>query len=360
MKTPASSACQGLRGSSINYEDYYSGKFRFCKRRSYDDAIRSPFSRVGAKIIDQGFSAIPCLPGAKIPGERRNGEWRPNVRLAALSASASPPDRAGHLEAVARAPAFASCWADPTTRPTTSSPSTSTPPTSASSKLFAPSCRRAPSRRTGRKGYAGFFRASPSLVTATFDVDGQRAVDFLAKGRQIVVPPSLHKDTDQPYVWTGEKPLDDVTPDDLPILPDDFVERLRAALAPFGDVGRERRPSVDSHDDDYCGPWTEANNAALDNFDAWLPLLGVQAKRERDGSYRGPAVWRGGDNPTSVSYDHRGIRDFKMNEGLTPIDIVRRAGVANTEWDSDDWLREKLGLPVLQAHQIRRSRVHQL
>jgi hypothetical protein len=77
-------------------------------------------------------------------------------------------------------------------------------------------------------------------------------------------------------------------------------------------------------------------------------LLGVQAERERDGSYRGPAVWRGGDNPTSVSYNHRGIRDFKMNKGLRPIDIVRRAGVANNEWDSDDWLRGKLGLPVLQ------------
>ena len=56
-------------------------------------------------------------------------------------------------------------------------------------------------------------------------------------------------------------------------------------------------------------------------------MLGVQAERERDGSYRGPAVWRGGDNPTSVSYDHRGIRDFKMNEGLTPLDVVQRAGV---------------------------------
>ena len=87
---------------------------------------------------------------------------------------------------------------------------------------------------------------------------------------------------------------------------------------------------------------------ALDNFDAWLPRLGVQAKRERDGSYRGPALWRGGDNPTSVSYDHRGIRDFKMNEGLRRYEIVRRAGVADTEWIADNWLREKLGLPVVR------------
>jgi hypothetical protein len=204
-----------------------------------------------------------------------------------------------------------------------------------------------PVERTGRKGYAGFFRAPPSLASATFDVDGQRAVDFLAKGRQIVVPPSLHKDTNQPYVWTGEKPLEDTTPDDLPILPDGFVERLRDALAPFGKVAVSE-PVRRSHDDDYCGPWTEANNAALDNFDAWLPHLNVAAKRERDGSYRGPALWRGGDNPTSVSYDHRGIRDFKMNEALTAIDVVRRAGGANSEWDSDNWLREKLGLPVFK------------
>ena len=201
--------------------------------------------------------------------------------------------------------------------------------------------------RIGSKGYAALYRASPSLASATFDVDGQRAVDFLALGRQLLVPPTVHPKTEKPYVYTSILTLEDVTPSDLPRLPNDFVERMREALAPFGEV----RHNVDRRfggDDDYCGPWSEVNRAALDNFDAWLPSSGLNAERERDGSYRGPAVWRGGDNPTSVSYDHRGIRDFARNEGLTPIDVVRRAGAAECDWDADDWLREKLGMPVLQ------------
>jgi hypothetical protein len=300
---------------------------------------------LGAKIIDAGFSAVPCLPRAKIPGERKNGEWRrmPDWqryadRLPTILESDSwtrwpdagvcivlggPDDALYHVVAV---------------------------DVDATDEHVIEAIRgvlpASPVERTGSKGYAGFYRASPSMVTATFDIDGKRAVDFLAKGRQVVVAPSIHPDTKRPYVWTGEKPLEDVTPYDLPILPDDFTDRLRAALAPFGDV----KHTVDhrrSHDDDYCGPWTETNDAALDNLDAWLPPLGVQAKRERDGSYRGPAVWRGGDNPTSVSYDHRGIRDFKMNEGLTPLDVVQKAGAAEGDWNADNWLREKLGLPVL-------------
>ena len=130
-----------------------------------------------------------------------------------------------------------------------------------------------PVERTGRKGYAGFFRAPSSLASATFDVDGQRAVDFLAKGRQIVVPPSLHKDTNQPYVWTGEKPLEDITPDDLPILSDDFIDRLRAALRPFGEV----KHTVDhrrSHDEDYCGPWGEVERLGARQLRRLAPASG--------------------------------------------------------------------------------------
>jgi hypothetical protein len=178
---------------------------------------------------------------------------------------------------------------------------------------------KSPVERTGSKGYAALYRASPSLASATFDVDGKRALDFLPHGRQLVVPPSIHPVTCRPYAWTGEKALEDVAPADLPLLPNDFVDRLREALAPFGKVEH----TVDRRrNDDDDSAFNETNRAALDNFDAWLPSLGVQAKRERDGGYRGAAVWRGGDNPTSVSYDHRGIRDFKAGDGHSPVGVV--------------------------------------
>ena len=35
----------------------------------------SPYAQVGPKLVDQGFSAIPCRPGSKIPGVYRGGKW---------------------------------------------------------------------------------------------------------------------------------------------------------------------------------------------------------------------------------------------------------------------------------------------
>jgi hypothetical protein len=305
----------------------------------------SAFARVGAKIVDQGFSAVPVMPGAKIPGELRRGEWRRMFdwqRFCERHPSELELEIWGKWEAGGVCVALGGA-------PDAAEQLVAVDVDSTDERIVEALRDILPTglvEKCGAKGYTGFYRASQSVVTRTFDVDSIRAVDLLARGRQTVVPPSLHPQTGREYVWTTPLTLTDVTLDKLPLLPDDIVERLSVALAPFGRVAVSE-PVRHSHDDDYCGPWTEANNAALDNFDAWLPLLGVQAERERDGSYRGPAVWRGGDNPTSVSYDHRGIRDFKMNEGLTPLDVVQRAGVAEGDWNADNWLREKLGLPVL-------------
>jgi hypothetical protein len=35
----------------------------------------SPYAKVGAKLVDSGFAAIPCRPGSKVPGGFRSGEW---------------------------------------------------------------------------------------------------------------------------------------------------------------------------------------------------------------------------------------------------------------------------------------------
>ena len=53
-------------------------------------------------------------------------------------------------------------------------------------------------------------------------------------------------------------------------------------------------------------------------------------------------MWRGGDG-MNVSFDPKGIKDFKTDEGHTPIDVVMLArGVGNGE--ALDWLKARLGL----------------
>jgi KaiC/GvpD/RAD55 family RecA-like ATPase len=58
------------------------------------------------------------------------------------------------------------------------------------------------------------------------------------------------------------------------------------------------------------------------------------------------ATWRGGDG-YNVSLAPQGIKDFVTGEGLSPSGLVARA-LGFDSWDSDNWLREKLGLPLLQ------------
>jgi putative DNA primase/helicase len=82
-----------------------------------------------------------------------------------------------------------------------------------------------PWSRVGRKGKALAFR-NPHNV-CNFSVPG--LVDFLAAGRQVILPPTIHPETGLPY--TASCPLyERATLDALPILPKDFKARLHQAL----------------------------------------------------------------------------------------------------------------------------------
>jgi hypothetical protein len=58
-----------------------------------------------------------------------------------------------------------------------------------------------PSRyeRIGRKGCALFYQYNGEK---NFSISGK--VDFLSSGKQVILPPSIHPDTKQPYSWTGD------------------------------------------------------------------------------------------------------------------------------------------------------------
>ena len=56
-----------------------------------------------------------------------------------------------------------------------------------------------PFERVGKKGCALFYTYNGEM---NFSVSGK--VDFLSKGKQVILPPSIHPDTRQPYVWVGE------------------------------------------------------------------------------------------------------------------------------------------------------------
>ena len=86
--------------------------------------------------------------------------------------------------------------------------------------------------RVGKKGCALIYSNSRNLKS--FSIPG--LIDFLAEGRQIVLPPSIHPDTGSPYVSNAD--LAEVYKNgDIPEIPTDLKERLLGATAPAAEAG---------------------------------------------------------------------------------------------------------------------------
>lgn len=63
--------------------------------------------------------------------------------------------------------------------------------------------------KRGKKGASAFVRASEELQTSRLlSPNLGHVADFLSKKSQTVVPPSVHPETGQPYVWQGRSLLD--------------------------------------------------------------------------------------------------------------------------------------------------------
>ena len=196
-----------------------------------------------------------------------------------------------------------------------------------------------PVQKRGKKGATYFFRAGPAVVSQPFNVGSERVLDLLCKAKQTVVPGTIHPGTGKPYIWLTCDTLEHVLPEHLPMLPDDIAERIAAALKPFGyETPVERAPVEHTASND--SEWREINDAALEDLGAWVPHLGIGAKRS-GASWRGNAR-RNGDS-FALSFHPKGIKDFVTDERYTPIDVTMKVLEMNFG-DAADWLREKLGI----------------
>lgn len=87
---------------------------------------------------------------------------------------------------------------------------------------------KSPWERVGKKGAAVAFRYNGERSTRIRGAGGVMLVEILSTGTQVVLPPSIHPDTQRPYVANAE--LTEVY-DQLPMLPKNIVELLRSRLA---------------------------------------------------------------------------------------------------------------------------------
>lgn len=85
-------------------------------------------------------------------------------------------------------------------------------------------------------GYSGVKKKGAKGFTSFYYYNGERnrkwrkndigVVELLCCGNQTVLPPSVHPDADIPYIWITEDTLLDVDASELPVLPNDFCEKI--------------------------------------------------------------------------------------------------------------------------------------
>jgi hypothetical protein len=298
-----------------------------------------------SKLVDNGFSALPIAPGTKIPGEFRKGDWRPLYGWTRYC-SRRPTDI--ELDVWSRWPESGVCVCMGAASGATVGIDIDTDDWEIIEAIESV-VGQPPVMKRGRKGYTGFFRAAAGVESRGFRIGGKSILDLLAHGRQTVIPPTVHPDTGKAYIWLTEMTLEHVTPERLPLLPDNVAELLADALAPFGYRAPLEHPPFEA----AFGRWRDVKTAALENFDAWVPALDINAKRNQVGGYRAQARWRNGDG-YNVSFHKTGIRDFASNIGLSAIDVVMMACRLDFN-EAEDWLRKRLGMQLEPINHVAQS-----
>ena len=102
-------------------------------------------------------------------------------------------------------------------------------------------CGPTPFVRVGKKGAGLVYRFEGQKNFKLRGSEGGMILEFLGMGNQMVMPPSIHPDTQQPYTATAN--LWEVL-DDIPYLGEDIEDKLRALLGTKGfEIGAGGRSS---------------------------------------------------------------------------------------------------------------------
>lgn len=305
--------------------------------------MTSPYALHGEKICDLGYSCIPCRPGSKRPGAYQSGEWfgRNDWQQYCDRAPTAFEQRTWD-----KWPDAGVCVALGFGGVVAIDVDTDELDICAALSEVMPASMV---QKRGQKGFTAFYRASPAVKSAWFNVKESRVVDLLAHGKQTVIPPTLHPDTGQRYEWLTDETLENTHPRDLPMLPDDIAEQIADALKPFGYAPpTQARAAGDGAYGDTI--WRDLNTMALARLDDWIPALDLyKCKRNSRGGYVCVPTWRASNRgrPTherspNLKISPDGIRDFHDGDkGYTPIDLVMAQLGCGLDF-ADNWLRERV------------------
>jgi hypothetical protein len=294
--------------------------------------LTSPYYQVGAKLVDNGYAAIPILPGTKRPGQYTQKNWF----------GTSEWQRYCDRLPTSIETALFDAWPDAgvcvalDTRLKVIDVDTDDSELMRAVMAVLPDT---PVKKRGAKGFSAFYKGSPAIVSAPFSVGKLRVVDLLCHGRQTVLPPTIHPDIGKAYVWLTDDTLLDTNIDQLPELPDNIAELLASALVPYG---YESPSEFQTGSGDGETLWREVNDTALLNLDHWVPQLQLKGTKRSGQGYRAVAHWRDVDN-ANLSFHKEGIKDWGSNESHTPLNVVMLAFRSDL-YTATTWLVKQLGM----------------
>lgn len=308
----------------------------------------TPFAQLGPSLYARGYSPIPIMPASKVPGLHVDGSWRLfkgwNIYCLEQPSQwhvnqwASWPN-AGIGVACGRGLICIDIDQEFLLDPIMA--------------ILPPS----PVQKKGRKGISLFYRGDTEKIRSRNfrTVERVGLLDLLAEGKQTILPPSIHEDTNEPYFWWSDATLADFRVEELPELPDDIADRIAEALKPFGyDPNRERaefavaQARSASHAVGGRGIYRQTNDDALADLECWVPKLELYKQRRKLGGFEAVAHWRSSSTgralemrKRSLSIVRKGIEDFGEGRKYTPIDLVMEARHCDAS-TAVDWLLEQL------------------
>jgi hypothetical protein len=323
----------------------------------------TPYHEVGDKLVSNGYCAVPVVPGYKKPGIYSSGAWHAMPAWTTRYLSQLPNAIERHTWN--RAPEAGVCVILGRSSGHLVAVDVDIDECVESVMAVLPETRF---QKRGAKGLTLFYRSHipPRPFDRVLD-DGrrERMVDFLSEGRQTLLPPTLHPETGNPYEWVGEGRLEDSTISDMPWLPDNAIELIEAALAPFG-YSKDRQPHRNPSSEpgkaleptENANVFRELNEAALANLPAWVPWLGLYKLEKVGNGYKAVADWRSStrgrplnQRAQNLSLSPAGIKDFGADKGYTPIDLVMKAHTHDDFDRAFAWLNERVsvGLPPVEV-----------
>jgi hypothetical protein len=305
------------------------------------------YNENAARLIEQGYFPIPIAPGTKKPGK-----WVPS-----FNRFCDIPDWQNHKKPIDSPQPNAGIGV----RCGDGLVALDYDCDEASliiSEAFEPT----PVNKSGQKAWTAFYRVDFEVPNENFyDQSGRLVLQVLSKGKQTVIPPSVHKDTGEPYRWTNGRTLLDTPLNDLPLLPCDYRDRIiTLGYSPnresveivdpeTGEITTKPDEKVSGNDDT---PFSELNSVALKNLGAWVPEVGLYKLHRNPGryaAYKAVASWRPSTTgkplekrDPNLSIHPKGIKDYGDGEkGYSPLDLVMAARSCSLS-EAFDWLEMRV------------------